>query len=37
MYIGKKHQDILDRPDGVDKLFKETIPFNVLGQEYVHT
>lgn len=36
MYIGKKNQDILDQPDGVDRRFKETIPFNVLEKEHVH-
>lgn len=29
-----RHQDILDQPDGVDKWFKETISFIVLGKEY---
>lgn len=37
MYIGKRHQDILDEPDGVDKWFKETVPFNVPRKEYVYT
>lgn len=33
--MGERHQDVLDQPDGVDKWFKETVPFDVVGKEYV--